>query len=676
VDAIADLQLTGDDKTMEIVKEEKTAENEQLVIDEELQNALAVEYADKFKAISPKSLGLEINPNCFFPFQADVDSEVVKKDEQLIRDISTFLFDSIIPLVTKQIREGEFFVRDCSTMCTYLHRMGINMRYLGVLAIAATEQEKEDADLLLQGRQRIHSMPFYWFEFLMVEMLARSVKHMLNTKMRNDPYIASSPATTVVSVINHILSIFHMKEGDAENKEEAKKNPVPETKKITQDENKDSSTSGKKKKKKATQNKASSSAAGHQHHHHEEDFNFNESQGQVNGYSDRIECLTELSKFLMERFLFEFTLLNEFIQQDFAPKDLTEDEKKAQTLYHTMLKNRISPVMLLHRIAQQCGILLVAKDYNFKTENPLTVDDILGLVPIVKNCEPDTYLQEFTDILNTSASYLQQGNMNAAYELSQQGLNIITQVTGNNHLHSFQAVDQLSTILMNSTAMDIKQCIQIATKSLVLAYQCYGLESQETIIRIIQLGILYSEINYTEVALHYYQMGKYLLNLVAGQHHPELANIYMRLAALYEKLNDLETALQCLFHARAYTNDLLKNALLTVSIASLYYHYGKVHEAVAFQKTAYRIIKEIVKEDDERHIESKKTLELYLRASLAAPLPPSSTINQLGLTSLGGQGAKDSEEMVGEGTPDGKPGAAGGGKKKSNHKKSSNKGKK
>jgi hypothetical protein len=420
-----------------------------------------MEYTEKLKGITSKSLGIEINPNVFFHFSSDVNPETVTKDEELVKEISLFLWDHVLPMITKQIREGEFFPRDCNSMISYLHRMGINIRYCGQLAKLAIEQEKEDSDLFLQGRQRVHSMPFYWLEFLIIEMIARSVKYLLNKKLRDNLNLSSSPALTIASLLNHVLSILANDEAGTaatagENQQQKKgeklgvKNPS-DTQGLQKKESSASVTAttegekSKNKKKKKTTSGTSSSTGNKEG---EEGFEGvtgpisssllsfdNESYN--NGFSDRMNCLTDLSTILMERFLYDFTLLSDLINSSSSSSSTTvvtsgsDEEKSAnetRTATNSFLKSRLSPTMLIHRICQQCGIVILSKNYNLRNSNPFTVDDIIGLIPKMKSCEPDTYLPEFTDILNTSTQFLHQGNSVAAFEYAQQAVNIINQV--------------------------------------------------------------------------------------------------------------------------------------------------------------------------------------------------------------------------------------------------------
>jgi Translation initiation factor eIF3 subunit 135 len=69
-------------------------------------------------------------------------------------------------------------------MVEILHTHGVNMRYLGHMALLAHLQEQQDRDLLLSNRQRLQAMPLYWLEMLETEILARYFKLHLSNLFR------------------------------------------------------------------------------------------------------------------------------------------------------------------------------------------------------------------------------------------------------------------------------------------------------------------------------------------------------------------------------------------------------------------------------------------------------------------------------------------------------------
>lgn len=617
-----------DDIDVQIVKEE--LKKESLTMEETLQEELAAEYSEKFRAITPQSLNIEINPNVFMNFSADVRPDILAKDEEFARELSSFLFDYVLPAVTKQIREEEFYPKDFDAMVTFLHRKGINMRYLGQLAKLAQEQEKEDTDLMMEGKQRVHSMHYYWLEFLIVEMIARSVKHMLNKCLRDDKLVNAAPAVSIASLLNHVISMLKddtNKIFDKKDSEEIVATSTPavvSTEETTSSEEKQSKTSSKKAKK---QGKAAVKSTGNNNNTSTTSTN-NEMVALygVDGFADRLETLQTLRDTLLQRYLYECPLL-----QPTAVVDENNQEINTQFMFVALLRGRISPSVLIHRICQQCGLVLAQRDYNFKASTPFVSSDILALLPKIKHCEPDYYLPEVVDMLTTSANYLESGSAVTAFEMAQNALNLITQVTGTNHIQAFRAADQLNAVTIASS--DLKSAIQMSSRTLALSSLVNGPDSQDSIMHHIQLGVLYAEDENLTKSIAHLRTAIYLLVLTVGERHPEIANVYLRLAVIYEKYYEFENAAQALLRARILTTGLLKSCLITISLANLYFRNQRIHEAVATQKHAFKILKELVNPDDTRLIEVKKNLEMYLRASVGIPYPSQSIEN----LSLGNQ---------------------------------------
>lgn len=415
--------VEGDGEGPQIVKETSTPE-----IDDKALNTLAAEYIEKFRAITPASLGIEINPNVFLNFSAGIDAEVLKKDEDTAREMAKFLIDFVLPSATRQVREGELYPKDLDSMCNLLHRMGINMRYLGMLAKLAHEQEMEDAELLSQGRQRVHSMPYYWQEFLIVELLARTCKHLLNNAMRADKAIAAQPAETIAHLLNHILSVVggtkkvavaeeetgdKKKQGNRKggNKKTSTTAPAAPTSAPTSTATAGTTQADKKKKNKKSKSTPAVVPA------------TVETIPTVSSpFADRHSFLQSVVVELKKRFMFSSPLLA------FALNE-TEAMSDADKHYVKMLRSRLSPVMLVRRIAQQCGIVLAARSYDFQCEDAFHLEDVVDVVPKVKSFEPDSYIAEYSDYLSSAAAHMQQGNAVAAYELAQQALAIINQVS-------------------------------------------------------------------------------------------------------------------------------------------------------------------------------------------------------------------------------------------------------
>lgn len=632
----------GEESDVKIVKETDAEKDRLAALDAELENTLTEEYAEKYRAINVQSVGLEINPNVFLPFTSEVRPEQLAKDEEAARDIANLLWDFVLPAFIRQVREGDVTPRDATGLVQALHRTGINVRYLGRLAYLAVEQEREDTELFLQGKQRIHGMPQYFTEMLLVEMIARGVKHVVNRHFRENKLFAAAPAQSLASLLNHVLSAL----GDAEAAEAANNN------------NAEGKTNGKKNKKSkqpkeqqpaavkaapaaapvaaAAAAPTTSSKGGKKGGKKGRDavvvdqslFSASEVvESAVDIFSSKDDLFKELHQIIASRFLFNMSIYDEeaedeplVVNEENAMETLANLSKKL--LAKSSLRRRVNPVVLLRRICQQLGLVIVAKDYTFaSTTSPIiTPQDIITLVPKVKSCEPDTYLPDFQDYLASSAAFLQQGNGLAAFEAAQEALNMVTQVTGTAHEQAFQAMDQLTAVFV-ATA-DVKAATHMSARTLALSAQVQGLDGQETIQHHIQLAMLESEMDNLSAAFRHLLTAKYIVQLVAGDRHPELGNIFFRLSTLYEKVGNFDAAMLCIHSARRLTTDLGRNAMLAQAEAALAFRHHRYAEALALQKHGFRLVRDIFGVEDERVQMAKKNLETYIRASSEAAAHP------------------------------------------------------
>ena len=123
-------------------------------------------------AAASRAAAFRINPNVFFDgLLADIDNETVKKDEQVARDVSLFLYEKMCPSITRGIRQQEHMPLDCEAAHKLLHNAGINMRYLGHMARLARTAEIDDIQLrVLQEKMNIQRMPTYWRDLLEIEL--------------------------------------------------------------------------------------------------------------------------------------------------------------------------------------------------------------------------------------------------------------------------------------------------------------------------------------------------------------------------------------------------------------------------------------------------------------------------------------------------------------------------
>jgi protein TIF31 len=163
----------------------------------------------------------KLNINVFLPNMKSfvgVDDEAadqMKRDEQTAREAATFLWDEVLPNITQAVKDGTIqqIPVDGKTATEFLHRNGVNCRYLGRLALLAKEEEAKDekteADLS-KGRLTVierRTTPKCWLELLECEMVARAAKHVLDGYLTEHGGVsAMQPAQTVAAFLSALVS--------------------------------------------------------------------------------------------------------------------------------------------------------------------------------------------------------------------------------------------------------------------------------------------------------------------------------------------------------------------------------------------------------------------------------------------------------------------------------------
>lgn len=538
-------------------------------VSDEEKSRLATEFSAKYAAISAEAMKLELNPNVFLDFGIDVNPDVAQKDEDKARELATFLWEFVLPFVTKQVREGESVPKDANNLVDMLHRMGVNMRYLGQLARLAKENEDDDLKLLSNNKQRIQAMPQFWLEMLVVEIVARAAKHVLNGHYRSSKAVAAAPAQTIATFLNQLFSAI-----SAKNNEDLLKSALngaaPESK------------SAKKNKKKKAESAAADQA---------------ETDPAVTSVQDK--ALAHLADTIAARFCYNVSF-----------SASAADSTNTADISLDFFRSRITSATLLRRICQVAGIRVATKSYDFASATPFSAEDIISLLPKTKSCEPDVLLPEFHEMLNQSNIALQQGNLPLAYEAAQQAQHIMVQITGPAHAHVTSASDQLTSVLL--TAGDIGPATEHSFKRLALAVQLNGLDSSDSQQQHLQLSIMLQELKSAPQAIQHLLTAKYILELTGGPRHQELCTIYSRLASFYEEIGDYEGALTCLMQPKLLVNDLQKGCGYTTALAEFYFRRNRFTDAYSAQQSVYLFLKEMLPETDQNLIDCKQTLDLYL----------------------------------------------------------------
>jgi tetratricopeptide (TPR) repeat protein len=173
-------------------------------------------------------------------------------------------------------------------------------------------------------------------------------------------------------------------------------------------------------------------------------------------------------------------------------------------------------------------------------------------------------------------------------------------------------MDYMTNVLLS--ANDFNGAITTATKSLNIAVQLYGLDSHESVSHHSQLANLFIETRRFPQAIEHLLTQKYLLVLLGGPHHPDLAKVYSQLASIYNENKQYQLALDCLLEAKMRVTDLSKCHLVMQSLAQVLMKVGLINEAYGEQRQCSSILTSMFGEVDSRTVEAKSLSESYRRS--------------------------------------------------------------
>jgi len=573
------------EKMMEVIEKQKQADaekteksekadssSEQVVAAETDQNTdektaeananLTQEVYSAIRDINAESVKVELNPNCFLECVDSANAEVLEADEEVARKLARFLYDSVLPYATEQVRIGEVQPLDNAALVTYLHGVGVNMRYLGRLAALAVGQEAEDAKFLAEGQQRRNAMPKYWLEMLETEIVARCFKHIINDVLRADKELRNAPASVIAELLNHLLG------GTMASIDESVKLIVNEK-------------DGKKKNKKKNGNASAVEVP-------------------IAGVCDVVPAVKSsvMSKEKFDKLL------------------KTTAARRFCAALTTLKTNRWNAAMVLRRICQLTGVRVVSKEYNFALKAPFSSADVFDMQPVMIVSEPDIPLTEARVILESARAEAQQGNLAGAFDLAQNASRWIQQVTGLVHKEVALAMDTIITILL--AAGNFGAAIESINKSLAGAVQLFGLDSVETVQHHLQLHTAYQELGQHARALEHLLTAKYIVQLIGGARHPEITNLYLRIGALYADAEKYTTALRCMHESNsrlAHVGDMTKIAMVFQHIAEYAAKLNNYRDAIQVQKQCYSLFRQILGDNDQHTLEAKSRCEAYIRGS-------------------------------------------------------------
>lgn len=596
-------------------KADSEATNEQLKNDEEKvetgEEKSGKDEEEKKSTLTEKDMeylkSLRFNVNVFLP---DINSlegidrdgyEQVLKDEEMARNAAKFLWDEMLPRITREIRDGSWhqIPHDGKGLTEFLHQHGVNCRYLGRLATLAQIEEDNDRkreELLKQSNKfdrRILSQ--YWLELLECEIVARSAKHVLDRYLTENGGVAAlHPAQTVASFLSALVSDGEETAAQTEKRTGRRESNDPD----------------------------------------DDDYNgltFYDGGGQGDAVPSpvrgRFDVWKDIEAEVGRRFRYTLTLYN-------------RQGKNPRARYPALLR----------RVCQRTGVRLAAKSYplggkclcsvggcggQMLASFPISPVDVIDIVPLMKHSAahsegfvtcglgpasgvPPLHIS-LPDVRATlEAAHIHHSNraLSKALDLAQEACSLYQRVTeAPAHPGVVRCLDLMASILFD--AGEPAHGASNAMKGLGLAVQIGGFDSAEVIgTHLIIFQMLISSGQLPKAVKHL-RAAIYLMELLGGPNHVEISNAYHKVGTVYHGIGDLDTALKFYQEASSRQSaDRLLEGMIFKSTAVALAGLEEFKQAVEIEKRAYNIFSVLLGENHQLTRTSDASLKKFMGAAI------------------------------------------------------------
>eukprot|EP00644_Phytophthora_capsici_P008097 jgi/Phyca11/510361/fgenesh2_kg.PHYCAscaffold_58_\ len=271
---------------------------------------------------------------------------------------------------------------------------------------------------------------------------------------------------------------------------------------------------------------------------------------------------------------------------------------------------RVNKVVMLRRLCQRLGLRVLSRSYEFSSSSPISLDDVTGVVPVVKTSLPTHPLTQAKQLLERGRVHLSQGALSSAYEFLQEASSLLFQVCGAAHEDAALCSSSLATVLYH--AGDVAGAIAQQQRALALYTQLQGIDYHDTAYAHANLALFLHANAQTDLAVPHIRRAIYLLEFCCGPHFPEISSLYFKMGMMCQDVGQISLALMCHRESlrrgefdRNQAANTLHQMALACSLA------GGYREALTYEKKVYSLFKEAFGDEDPRVVESAKFMAKF-----------------------------------------------------------------
>ncbi|XP_041850411.1 clustered mitochondria protein homolog isoform X2 [Melanotaenia boesemani] len=314
-----------------------------------------------------------------------------------------------------------------------------------------------------------------------------------------------------------------------------------------------------------------------------------------------------------------------------TPSELWKNiASEAQSYYHFTIqcdnvdqvveKYNLQKITLLREISVKTGIQILIKEYNFDSRHKpaFTEEDILNIFPVVKHVNPKA--SDAFHFFQSGQAKVQQGFLKEGCELINEALNLFNNVYGAMHVEICACLRLLARL--NYIMGDHPEALSNQQKAVLMSERVLGIEHPNTIQEYMHLALYCFANGQLSTALKLLYRARYLMLLVCGEDHPEMALIDNNIGLVLHGVMEYDLSLRFLENALTINTKYhgprsLKVALSHHLVARVYESKAEFRSALQHEKEGYTIYKNQMGEAHEKTKESSEYLKYLTQQAVA-----------------------------------------------------------
>ncbi|KFD69812.1 hypothetical protein M514_06164 [Trichuris suis] len=258
------------------------------------------------------------------------------------------------------------------------------------------------------------------------------------------------------------------------------------------------------------------------------------------------------------------------------------------------------------------GIQVKLRDYDLsvRCKAPFTADDIMNMNPLVRRLHFKA--TDGAKSYEAALLKLEAGQLGVGLELLNEAAQLYGNVHGSVHPEIIKCLRLTARVLF--TLHDYKGALLNQHKAVVMTERCYGIDSAHLISDYLCMAIYSFANGKIPTALKLLYRSRYLVLMLNGEDHPEMALIDSNIGLMLYAVGELDFSMQFLRNAlatnqRYFGDEHLKTALTHDLLARTYSCRNDYRSALLSEKQTFFIYKKLLGENHER----TKASQLYLQ---------------------------------------------------------------